>query len=208
MTNPPPIFRPDLRGRCTQDDILLAFADRLREHPKLNDQNVVISDQPIPTQFPGGGFCVTVSAGDGRFPENMWIGGHHATATEEGSVIIGVYLQIARDRPGRRESSIVGRRHLGNDSTAKPERPSLIPWKRTILKILTVKDWTLTTGAHSQTWEPTKRVLNTELNIEIPLLREIPRPMHVIGPMDVPSHDSWIGLQISFSVVWDWDLYA
>ena len=35
--------RPDLRSRADQSDILLAFVDRLREHPQLSEQNAIIA---------------------------------------------------------------------------------------------------------------------------------------------------------------------
>lgn len=186
-----------LRSRADQIDILLAFADRLREHEKLNEQNVVVSDQPVPLQFPAGGFCVCVAPGDGRFPDNLWEGGHHATGTESGSVIVGIYTQIRRDRPGRREQAMLGRKSIPG-SEPSMERPSLLIWKRDILSLLTVQD--PSRKAASQAWEPSKDCA--------PLCRSIPRPIRATSALDVPGHDGWIGMQITWAVEWDWDLYV
>lgn len=191
------ITHPELRSRADQSDILLSFAERLREHPSLNEQNVVISDQPVPTQFPGGGFCACVAPGGGDFPPILWEGGHHATAAEFGSVIVGIYSKITRDRPGRREQSLLGRRDL-TASAPVMDRPSLIIWKRDILSLLTVVDKSRKAG--SQCWEPSKD--------GIPLCRSIPRPHRTTGALDVPGHDGWIGMQITFAVEWDWNLYG
>lgn len=191
------ITNPELRGRADQSDILIAFAERLRENPLLNEQNAIVDNQPIPTQFPAGGFCVCVAPGDGRFPGNFWEGGHHTTAVEQGQVIIGVYVQIRRDRPGRREQSLMGRRESTQEAP-NMDRPSLLIWKRDILQLLTVEDPRL--GTMSQAWEPSKD--------GIPLCRSIPIPRRVTGALDVPQNPGWIGLQITFDCEWDWELYG
>lgn len=187
------ITSPHLRSRADQSDILIAFAERLRTHAKLNEQNVVIDDQPVPTQFPGGGFCVCVAPGPGVFPDEMWTGGHHATATEDGSVIVGIYATNRRDRPGRGERRVTGRAdHIDT------RRPALLVWKRQILQLLLVE--TPAHGTMSQAWEP---------DIDgVPLLRDQPVPKRCTAVLDVPEHDGWIGLQITFAIAWDWDLYA
>lgn len=192
------ITQPHLRSRADQSDILLAFADRLRTHPKLNEQNVVVDDQPVPSQFPGGGFVVCIAPGPGDYPGELWTGGHHATATEDGSVIVGIYSSIRRDRPGRSERKILGRRSAADSLAIDPGRPPLLTWKREILQLLTVE--TPAHGTMSQAWEPSKD--------GIPLCRDIPTPVRTTAVLDVPEHTDWRGLQITFAITWDWDLYA
>ena len=190
------ITQPSLRSRADQSDILLSFADRLRTHPLLNTQNVVITDQPVPEQFPGGAFCVTICPGPGEFPQELWAGGHHATATEDGSVIVSIYTQHKRDRPGRREASLLGRR-TQDDTVLATERPPMLVWKRDILQLLTVE--TPANGSMSQSWEPDKD--------GVPLCRDIPAPRRCTQPLDVAEHPGWQGMQITFAVAWDWNLY-
>jgi hypothetical protein len=202
----PIITEPTRRSRATQDDILLAFADRLREHELLNHQNVVISDQPVPDDMPGGGFCLAVAPGPGQYPRELWESAGHAQATEDGSVIVGVYTKIVRDRRGRKEFSLFGRRE--QDASPQPDarRPNLMAWKRAILKLLVVGEPTLASSGNvalssfRQSWEPSRD--------GIPLCRDIPTPIRSTGVLDVPDFPGWIGLQITFAVAWDWDLYA
>ncbi len=187
------VTAPHLRSRATQDEILLAFADRLRDHELLNEQNVVVSDQSVPSQMPGGGFCVCVSAGPGEFPSELWNAASHAQATEDGSVIVGVYTKITRDRRGRSEIALFGRRKQ-TERDLNVQRPGLIVWKRDLLKLLTV-------GQDRQAWEPASAA-------GAPLCRDIPTPKRVTGVLDVPGFPGWIGLQITIAVTWDWELYA
>ena len=187
MTTP---INAQLRGRAEQDEILDAFAARLREHPLLNTGTVVIEDQPVPRAMPSGGYLITVSPGAGEFPHNLWANGHHSTATEDGSVIIGVYLYSVKDRLGRKEAAMTSR---------APGKPSLMAWKRAVLKILTVSDETVPAGRTKQSWEPAIGAR--------PLLRDIPQPVRATAVLDLPQHKGWIGFQIVFSCTWDWDLY-
>ncbi len=203
----PIINQPTKRNRADQADILLNFASRLTEHPLLNNQNVVISDQPIPEQMPGGAFCLTISPGAGSFPTELW---SHATATEDGSVIVGIFVNHRRDRPGRKESALLGRwwrGRMGEKDTDNVSRPGLISLKRTVLSLLSVQlqkivdqDYNQNHQFGSQAWEPSKD--------GIPLCRNQIAPIRATGPMDVPGFPGWIGMQITFSVTWDWDLYA
>lgn len=195
------------RSRTTQEEILLAFADRLREHPLLNDQNVVVSDQAVPSDMPGGGFCICIAPGDGRFPGELWNASHHSQATEDGTIIVGIYTKIARDRRGRKEFTLFSRRtRLSDLGTVNADRPGLLRWKREILKLLLVGDlvWQDDDGNpidHSRNaWEPSKDGK--------PLLRDTPSPQSSTGVMDVPGFDGWVGLQLTLSVAWDWDLYC
>jgi hypothetical protein len=203
-----PITQPHLRSRATQDDILLAFADRLRTHSLLNPQTVVVSDQAVPEDMPGGGFCVVVAPGPGEFPGELTAAAHHSQVTEDGSVVVGIYTKILRDRKGRREFALFGRRVQNPASdVAESGRPSLIVWKREILKLLMVGEPTLQSSPGTAidtmraVWEP-------DDGTGIPLLRDMPRPVRSTGVLDVPGFPGWIGLQITFSIAWDWDLYA
>lgn len=212
LSSMPIITTPELRSRATQDDILLAFADRLREHPLLNSQNVVVSDQSVPEDMPGGGFCVTVAPGPGVFPRELTAAASHAQVTEDGSVIIGVYTKILRDRKGRREYSLFGRKSQLASTADEVRRPSLATWKREILKLLLVKGpgfqfppvddddplprWDF--GVES--WEPSRD--------GVPLCRDIPSPGRSTEVLDVPGFPGWIGLQLTFAIAWDWELYG
>lgn len=207
----PVITSPELRSRATQDDILLAFADRLREHSLLNEQNVVVSDQPVPADMPGGGFCVAIAPGDGRFPFELMDAAHHSQVTEDGSIVVGVYTKIRRDRKGRREFSLFGRRKqiISLPDVDQPEsrRPNLTQWKRDILKLLLVGEPSLADGSNvpidhlRHAWEPASET-------GVPLCRDIPKPSRVTGVLDVPGFPGWIGFQITFSIAWDWNLYS
>lgn len=190
MTNP--VLTPALRSRADQDEILDAFAARLREHPILNTATVVVSDQPIPALMPSGGYLITVAPGAGEFPHDLWANGHHNTATEDGSVIVGIFTQSLKDRPGRKEAALTSR---------APGKPSLMAWKRAVLKILCVSDEQVTAGLSKQAWEPWDTATGR------PFLRDIPQPVRSTAVLDVPEHKGWIGLEITFSCTWDWDLY-
>jgi hypothetical protein len=175
-------------NRCTQEEILVAFSERLRSHVDLNEQNVIISDQPVPEKFPGGEMCIVIAPGPGQFPN--WGAGHHATATENGQLVIGIYVINRRDRPGRAEAKVIG--------SPNAKRRSILQWKQVILQLCTVDD--IAKGRASDAWIPTRAGR--------PILRDCPVPIRSTSPLDVPGHDSWIGLQITFSIVWDWNLYA
>ena len=186
---------PFKRSRTTQDAILLAFADRLKTVDQLNDKNVVVSDQPIPDQFTDGGLNITVSGGSGKFGLP---GGHHATANENGDVVVGIYLQSNRDRPGRREVALAGRQTKDGANQALT-RKSLIAWKRDILSKILVDD--PTKGPASNSWMP----LDAD---GYPMLRSEILPGRCIGPLDVHDEPLWIGMHLYFTVSWDWYLYG
>lgn len=183
-------INPRLRSRAEQDEILDAFAARLREHELLSTATVVISDQPVPAFMPPGMYCICVAPGAGEFPHQLWANGHHTTATEDGSIIVGIYLNSQKDRAGRKEAAMTSR---------KPGRPSLLTWKRAVLKMLCVSDEPVPAGTSPQIWEPAIG--------DRPLLRDQPQPVRATAVLDVPDHKGWIGLQITFSCTWDWDLY-
>lgn len=178
------ITSPQLRSRASLRAILNAFVERLREFSEFNTGTVVVSDQVIPRAMPLGRLCLTVSFGDGHFPEGPWRGGHHATAAAESRVSIGIFLQTARDRPGRSETAIV-------------DDGSIVDYFEQVLQILTVADESL--GRNSQSWEPSKN--------GIPLLKSIPVPESFTSASDVPNHQGWIGMQLAFAIEFDWDLY-
>ena len=161
-----------------------AFADRLKEFPEFNSGTVVISDQVIPRAMPLGRLCLSVSFGDGRFPEGPWRAGHHGTAATESRVSVGIFISTARDRPGRSETAIV-------------DEGSVVDYFERVLAILTVADESK--GQDSQAWEPSKN--------GIPLLKSIPIPESFTTASDVPGHQGWVGMQLSFAIEFDWDLY-
>lgn len=210
-----------MRSRTTQTAILLAIADRLKTHPLLNDRTVVVSDQPIPTDMPSGGFCVVVAPGPGQYPGELWDAGGHAQATEDGEAVIGCYLHVRRDRRGRREFALFGRlRQTVPDPANGPldavppdvdlpetKRLPLMRWKHELLKLLAVGEPTLADAiniplnTYRHYWEPVDEQGH-------PLLREPPKPVSCTGVLDVPGFDGWIGFQLTLSLAWDWDLYG
>jgi hypothetical protein len=164
--------------------ILNAYVDRLREFSEFNSGNAVISDQVIPRAMPLGRLCVTVSFGDGHFPEGPWRAGHHRTAATESRVAIGLFIQTARDRVGRSETAIV-------------EDGSILDYFEKVLQLLTVADDS--ENEDSQPWEPSKN--------GVPLLKSIPVPESFTSASDVPGHQAWIGMQLQFAIEFDWNLY-
>ena len=191
------INHPELRDRTNLVEILDSYAKRLREHPKLNDSNVVVSDQAIPLVMPSGRLCMSVSFGDGVFPREAWEGGNHATARCDGKVVVGIYHQTVLDRPGRAEAALL-------------HDESVLRWFQVVLSMLTVATPGLQTRA--QAWEPWIELPDVPLQDQYdwtrPALRSIPVPSHFTSVADVPGHAGWIGMQITFSCEWDWNLYA
>ena len=171
------------RSRGSQIEILEAFAARLREIPALNEQNVWISDQPLPESPPSGGrFQIVIAYGEGRFPNSR-----HQEFTEESSLVVGIYSISKKDRLGRAEAKLL------SDG-------SITDYKQKILSKLLVDNPSL--GRNSKPWEPTR----VEGSYRIPILREPATPTHCTGPVD--AWKDWIGIQIFFRVVFDWDLYS
>jgi hypothetical protein len=191
------INHPELRRNANLVTILASYANRLREHPKLNEQNVVVSDQAIPLVMPGGRFCISVSFGSATFPRAAWDGGHHATATCDGKVVIGIYQQVMLDRPGRSEAALL-------------HDESILKWLQVVLSMLTVAS--PRSRERSQAWEPWIELSDVpgsdQYDWVYPALREIPVPTDYSAVADVPGHSGWIGMQINFACKWDWDLYA
>lgn len=178
------ITQPGLRSRATLRAILQAYVSRLKEFPEFNNGTVVICDQVIPRVMPLGRLCLTVSFGDGHFPEGPWRAAHHRTAATETRVAVGIFIQTARDRPGRSETAIV-------------EDGAILDYFEKVLRILTVADDSQDANSHA--WEPS--------TVGVPLLKSIPVPDSFSSASDVPSHQAWIGMQLSFAIEFDWNLY-
>lgn len=191
-----PTLDPFQRNRTTQADILLAFADRLRTIPQLNTANVLITDQPVPENFPNGGYCLTVSPTDGQFDDRLVTGGHIATLSEKSEIIVGAYVMNLRDRPGRKSVAIAGK-----ETATGPEltldRISIMEWKQNVLaKILCENP----AARPQRPWMP--------LDVDgHPILRNEIFPVRSRGPMEVEGGKSiWMGIELSFRVTWDWFL--
>lgn len=177
-------FDNSRRGRTTQIEVLNAIAERIREIPGMNDQNVVICDQPVPVAMPGGQMCISIAPKDGIFPNSS-----PSIMSEDSNLITSIYRISKKDRPGRAEAKLL-------------DEQSILNIKRLILAKMCVEDPTL--GDNSPSWEPTRTVSG----YRIPLLREPPLPTHSIGPVDVAEHPGWVSLQLHWSVLFDWDLYS
>jgi hypothetical protein len=178
------ITLPELRSRASLRTILNSFVSRLREFREFNSGNTVITDQVIPRAMPLGRLGLTVSFGDGQFPEGPWRAAHHRTAATETRVAVGIFIQTARDRAGRSETAIV-------------DDGSILDYFEQVLLLLTVSDDSL--KEDSQAWEPSKN--------GVPLLKSIPIPESFTSASDVPGHQGWIGMQLQFAIEFDWDLY-
>lgn len=179
-------FDASRRLKTTQAEVLQAFANRLLTLEGLSSQNVVISESPVPSMFPGGRMCLVVCGTDGEFS-----GPSSSQMTENAGVIIGVYYVNLADRPGRSESKLL------NEN-------SLYEMKYRVIKHLKIAEparkWA------SRDWEPTRSVDGKEL----PILREPPRLLSSRGPIDVQiehERSKWSGIQLFFSTVFDWALY-
>ena len=176
------------RRWATQDEILVAFRDRLRTVEGLNDQTCFIADSPIPLMLPaGGGHCVTVSLGAGSFDQSLFNGGGHSTLNEDSQVVITILVQTKIDRVPQAERALIA-----------DDRGLISRWKRAILRSLLVADPNL--GQLSQAWEP--------VSGDRPLCRDQIRPLNCTAPSDVPDFPGWTGLQIVFSASFDWELYS
>lgn len=178
------ITQPRLRSRASLRAILNSFVERLKEFKEFNSGNTVISDQVIPRAMPLGRLGLTVSFGDGYFPEGPWRAAHHVTAATEMRVAVGIFIQTVRDRAGRSETAIV-------------DDGSILDYFEQVLAMLTVADETLDEA--SQAWEPSKN--------GVPLLKSIPVPDSFTSASDVPGHQGWVGMQLQFAIEFDWDLY-
>ena len=182
---PPQLVYPHLRSRATQDEILIVIRDRLRSAIQgLNDSNCFVTDQPIPLHLPNGGYCVTVSPGEGSYPAEFYSGGGNATLTEQGSLIVTPMVCMKLDRPFRSEQALL-----------QVDR-GLLWWKRSILQALLVWNANDFPGA---AWEVTA-------SDGRPLVRNQLQPQRASAPADVPDHSGWLGMQISFGMVWDWNV--
>jgi hypothetical protein len=173
---------PSLRGPVTQDLILIAFVDRLRDQiGEYNDQNCWETDDPIPLSHPGGNEFCTVSFGDGQFPGEFFAGGGSDTLTEAGSVIIAPTVPLQGDRPRRRRRRLVG-------EIDDPDKRTLLERKREILKALFASDW-----------EPASD--------DQPLLRDLPSPVACSAPAEVTVGEAlMLQMRISIQTVFDWDI--
>lgn len=168
-----------LRGQTTQDEILIAFVDRLRDQiEEYNEQNCWESDDPVPLSHPGGSELCTVSFGPGQFPGEFFSGAGSDTLTEAASIIVAPTVPLTGDRPRRRA------RRIHKD----PDGRSLLHRKRQVLAAL-----------FGSPWEP-------HLDGQ-PLLRDMPSPGRCTQPGEVMVGDArMLQIQITIQTVFDWDL--
>ena len=174
-----------LRSRATQAQVLKAFADKLIADPDFNEVSVVVADQPVPTEFvKSSGPQIFLAPGDSVF--DISAGAHHESWTEMTGLIVGIYCRNIRDRVGRAESRLIN-------------RDALTQWKRLVMRCLALESPSL--GHASRPWEPTA-VMN---GVAVPLLRAFPLPTKATSPRDVDKQEGWIGMQIYYSLEFDWD---
>lgn len=175
----PPSPNLSLRGATTQDLILIAVVDRLRNAiSEYNDQNCWESDDPVPLSHPGGDEFCTVSFGDGQFPSEFFAGGGADTLTEMGIVVVAPTVLLRGERPRRRL------RRLVDDKDGR----SLMHRKRAILRALFGSDW-----------EPAYKGR--------PLLRDMASPLSCSAPGEVMIGEAkMLQMRIMVRTVFDWDL--
>ncbi len=114
------------RVDLTQDVVLKALTSHLRDALKLNERNCYETFDPLSPAIPkGGDYFVTVSSGDGVFPEGEQDAGN---LTEEWIVIVTAYSRIRLDSPDHDE-------RLLHDP-----RRGMFELKRKILKALVGED--------------------------------------------------------------------
>ncbi len=177
------------RKYATQAEVLGAFRDRLRAAcPGCNDQTCFVSDQPVPIVIPaGGGLCVTVALGDGSYNQSLFNGAGHTALNEDSQVIVTVMI-----------NSMIDRIPAADRALLSDDRGLISVVKRNALRALLVYSPEL--GRASQNWEPAVG--------DRPLCRDQIRPLRCSAPADVPDNPGWIGLQITFSASFDWELYS
>lgn len=168
-----------LRGKITQDQILIAVVDRLRDQIEVyNEQNCWESDDPIPLTHPGGSEFCTVSFGGGEFPAEFFSGGGTETLTEAGTIIIAPTVPLQGDRPRRRRRRLI----------ADNQGVSLLTRKQQILRALFREEWEPADGLQ-------------------PLLRDLPSPTRCTPPGEVTiGQAQMLQCRIIIQTVFDWDL--
>jgi hypothetical protein len=179
---------PKLRRHATQDEILTAIRDRIRDTVPdcAEPKHCFISDQPIPdgSIFPTVSHFVTVSAGRGSFDQSLFTGGGHRTCNEDLQVILTPIVQMNLDRlPAGEQRLLHAKRGMS-------------VWKRNLLSAMLLED--PEDPNNSRAWEP---VVDQR-----PLLRSQLRPLNSTEVADVPGGLGHYGIHLTFSCSFDWKL--
>jgi hypothetical protein len=162
--------------------------DRLRKKiPVFNKANCLPTDSPIPpdSYFPQGKLTCTVCLLDGKFDRPLFIGGAGNQLTEYSDLVVTVLTRNKLDQPPRAEAALFNA-EFGILSVHKPR----------LLQALIVDD-------------PTQEILQQWIPVTesgAPFLRDGGLvPTHCRGPAQLDRSD-WLGLELHFSVCFDWDL--
>lgn len=181
-------MNPALRRYATQDEILVAIRDRIREVVPdcAQEKHCFITDQPIPASsiFPTVSHFVTVAVGAGSFNQTLFTGGGHRTCNEDLQIIVTPIIQMNLDRlPAGEQRLLHARRGMSI-------------WKRNLLSALLL--WDAEDPMNPKCWEP---VVDQR-----PLLRNSLRPLHSSEVADAPGGLGHYGMHLTFGCSFDWKL--
>jgi hypothetical protein len=181
-------MNPTLRRYATQDEILVAIRDRIREVVPdcAQDKHCFIADQPIPAGaiFPTVSHFVTIAVGAGSFDQALFTGGGHRTCNEDLQIIVTPIVQMNLDRlPAGEQRLLHARRGMSI-------------WKRNLLSALLLDN--AEDPTNPKIWEPVVS--------QRPLLRSPLRPLHSTEVADVPGGLGHYGMHLTFGCSFDWKL--
>lgn len=172
----------------TPYDLLKAVESRLREKLEyLGQGNCFITDEPIPpnSYFPSGKLTCTICLLDGKFDYPHWVGGGPAQLTEHADLVVTLMTRTKIDQPPRAEQALLN-----------AEFGMLTKHKPRLLQALLVDDPAATA---LKPWVPLDADGNQFL-LDASLI-----PSRARGPTQLAGGD-WLGLELHFSVAYDWDL--
>jgi hypothetical protein len=177
-----------LRRHSTQEEILVAIRDRIRDVVPgcAEPRHCFISDQPIPDNslIPSVSHFVTISAGSGSFDQSLFTGGGHRTCNEDLQIVITPIIQMNLDRlPAGEQRLLHARRGVS-------------VWKKNILSAMLLED--VGNPNNAKPWEPTVD--------QRPLLRSHLRPLNCTETADIPGGIGLFGIHLTFSCSFDWKL--
>ena len=120
----------------TQEKVITAIALRLRAELNLPESQVIETVEPLspPKLPPGGDYYLTVSPGDGVFPEDLQDGGGDSQLNEEAEIIVTGLSRVKLDQTNS-DKAVIHNAEQG-----------LLPIKQLILKTLAGQDPALPSG--------------------------------------------------------------
>lgn len=144
------------RSDVTYNEMIEAILRRLRTELGLNERTCYETLHPTAVSIPPGGeFFVSVSPGDGEFPEGHQIGGAENQCTEDGTIVVTMFSRMQLDGADYAPSML------------RDESKGLMEIKRLVLKALV--GWDATTADDESTF---LRQLITVLSSTAPMYDE------------------------------------